>query len=336
MNVCRGVDRHRPSRGLAIVAVLVGMLGGASFAKAETPEWKAPLTIPDLPHDGSRFGVVIVGEPDGTAVAARALVLRTLVDEGHPTEIVPGLAAAPRREDVLRICAEYLLDGVAFVSVHRGHVPALADVVVRDSNGDPFEGTVAADRPGGEQTGSVHWSVPLFTQSRGTFTVPTPSEPPSAAEPRPAPLGPVPPLLWFDERDGSALLGERLLAPGEVYRLLGRPDLELRCQRRTRTKETLLATGIVSLATGLVLGTALWASGHGPYIDTGWPSSDAGVNFYVINGALLAAGVGALAASSAVDPNPMDRRERFVRARDFNAARIPDDDDPDDPEPTTQ
>ena len=280
---------------------------------------------------------MIVGEPDGTAVAARAVVSRALVDEGHPVEIVPGLEATPRREDVLRICAEYLLDGVAFVSVRRGHVPALADVAVRDSNGDPFEGTVVPDRLGGDLPGGVHWSAPLFTASKATFAVPTPIEASSAAEPPPAPVGPLPPLLWFDERDGSALLGERLLADGEVYRLLGRPDLELRCQSRTRTKKTLLATGVVSLATGLVLGTVLWASGHGPYIDTGWPSSDAGVNFFVINGALLAAGIGALAASSAVDPNPMARSERFMRARAFNAARLPDDDgDPDDPEPTTR
>jgi hypothetical protein len=311
--------------------VLVGALAGASAAKAEPPQ--RPLTIPDLPHDGSRIGVLIVGEPDGTAIAARAVVIRAIQSDGHPVEIVPALAAAPRRADVLRICAEYVLDGVAFISVRRSHVPVLADVEVRDANGDPFQGTVAADRPGGEGTASVHWSVPLFTASRVSFAVPTPVEPPSAAEPRPAPLGPLPPLLWFDERDGSALLGERVLATGEVYRLFDRPELEPECRSRTSAKKVLLASGIAASAAGLVLGTVLWASGHGPYIDTGWPSSDAGKNFFLINGALLGVGISAIAVSSAIDPNPMTRRERFAHARDFNAARLPDDHDDDDAEP---
>jgi hypothetical protein len=174
------------------------------------------------------------------------------------------------------------------------------------------------------------WTAPLFTQSKATFAVPAP-ESPGAAEPRPAPLGPLPPLLWFDESNGSALLGERVLADGEVYRLLGRPDLEPRFQRRMSAKHALLVTGIAASAAGLLLGTALWASGHGPYIS--WPSSDQSANFFYINGAILAVGVGALAASWSIDPHPMARSERFARARDFNAARLPDNDDSDDPEP---
>jgi len=315
MIVSRGVDRRRSSRWLAIVAVLVGMLAGASRAKAEAPGWKAPLTIPDLPHDGSRFGVVIVGEPDGTAVAARAVVSRALVDDGHPVEIVPGLAAAPRREDVLRICAEYLLDGVAFVSVRGGHVPALADVAVLDSNGDPFRGEVVPD-----QEGRV-LRTPILTSSTATFTVPTPVEPPSAAEPRPMPVGPLPPLLWFDERDGSARLGDRLLADGEVYRLLGDPDFELRFQGRMRAKHALLATGIAASAMSLLVVPVLWSAAG-----SRWPPPYESSTFFYVDGTLLAAGVGAFIASWSIDPNPMARRERFARARDFNAAQLPDDD----------
>jgi hypothetical protein len=331
--VRRRAYRHPKGRGLAIAVVLVGALAGASAANAEAHAGKAPLTIPDLPHDGSRFGLVIVGEPDGTAIAAREVVSRVLVDDGHPVAIVPALAAAPRREDVLRICAESLLDGVAFVSVRRGHVPALADVEVLDSNGDPFEGAVVPESVGGNTTSESHWSAPVFTASRTSFAVPMPVESPSAAEPRPAPRGPLPPLLWFDERDGSALLGERVLATGQVYRLLRRPELEAECQSRTSAKKTILAAGIAASAAGLLLGTVLWASGHGPYINTGWPSSDAGIDFFVINGALLGAGISAIAVSSAIDPNPMARHERFVRARDFNAKRLPDDEDGDEEEP---
>ena len=310
---------------MAIAVVLVGALAGASPAKAETPASTVPLTIPDLPRDGSRFGLLIVGEPDGTAIAARAVVGRALASEGHPTEIIPGLEAVPRREDVLRICAQHALDGLASVSVRRGHAPAQADVVVRDANGDPFRGEMVRDREEGRVL-----RTPLFTESKATFIVPTP-ESPTAAEPRPAPLGPLPPLLWFDERDGTALLGDRLLAAGEVYRLLGRPDLELSFQRRMRAKHALLATGIAASAIGVLLAPVWKLSGHSG--DLGWSSSDTATNFFYINGAILALGVGALATSWTIDPHPMARRERFERARDFNAARLRDDDDPDDPEP---
>jgi hypothetical protein len=325
--------RYRPSRGLAIAVVLVGALAGASRVHADTPASPVPLTIPDLPHDDSRFGLLIVGEPDGIAIAARAVVRRALENDGHPVEVISGLEAVPRREDVLRICAQNKLDGLAFVVVRRGHVPALADVGVRDANGDPFEGEAVPDRLGGDEPSRVHWTAPLFTASKATFNVPA-SEEPEVAEPRPAPLGPLPPLLWFDERNGSALLGERLLADGEVYRLLGRPDLELSFQSRMRTKNTLLATGIAASSTGLLLGLVLsMVEGHRPTL--GWPSSDKEANFFFVDGAVLAGGIAALAVAWSIDPHPMARHERFERARDFNAARLHDDDpdDPDDPEP---
>ncbi|HVR02616.1 MAG TPA: hypothetical protein VMT47_10820 [Polyangia bacterium] len=110
------------------------------------------------------------------------------------------------------------------------------------------------------------------------------------AEPRPAPVGPLPPLLWFDERDGNALLGERLLAAGEVYRLLGRPDLELSFQRRMRAKHALLATGIAASTIGVLLAPVLWNfSGHSG--ELGWRSSDRAAKFFYIDGAILALGI---------------------------------------------
>jgi hypothetical protein len=299
--------------------VLIGALAGASPAKAETPAQTVPLSIPNLPRDGSRFGLLIVGEPDGTAIEARTIVSRALVSEGHTTElIIPGLEAVPRREDVIGICAQHELDGLAFVSVRHGDAPARADVVVRDANGDLFHGQVVPDPDGSALR------TPLLTDSKATFIVPTP-ESPSAAEPRPAPLGPPPPLLWFDERNGSALLGERLLADGEVYRLLGRPDLELRFQRRMRAKHALMATAIAASATGVLLVPLLWG-----FADHGQQPS---AKFFYIDGAIVAAGLGALIASWSIDPHPMARSERFARARDFNAARLPDDAHPYDPEP---
>jgi hypothetical protein len=317
-----GASHNRPSQGLAIAVAFIGALSGASAAKAETSTPTVPLTIPDLPHDDSRFGLLIVGEPDGTAIAARTVVRSALASEGHTTElIIPGLEAVPRREDVLRICAQHRLDGLAFVSVRHGDVPARADVVVRDANGDPFRGEVVPDPDG--------WALrtPILTESGATFTVPRP-ESPSAAEPRPAPLRPLPSLLWFDDRDGSALLGDRLLADGEVYRLLGRPDLELRFQSRMRAKHALLVTGIAASAMSLFVVPVLWSVARG-----GWPSPDRSGAFFYIDGALLAGAVGAVVGSWSIDPHPMARRDRFTLARDFNAARLPDDDDPDHPEP---
>jgi hypothetical protein len=315
-------DQNRTGAGLAIAVVLISALAAASPAKAETPAPTARLTIPDLPRGGSRFGLLIVGEPDSTAIAARTAVSRALVLEGHTTElIIPGLAAAPRREEVLRICAQHELDGLAFVSVRHGDAPARADVVIRDANGDPFRGEVVPDPEGRALR------TPLFTESKATFTVPTP-ESPSAAEPRPAPLRRLPPLLWFDERDGSALLGDRVLADGEVYRLLGHPDLELRFQSRMRAKNALLVTGIAASAVSLLIGPLLWS-----VAERGWPSPDRSPTFLYVDGALLAVAVGAFSASWSIDPHPIGRRERFALARDFNAARLPHDDDRDDPQP---
>jgi len=235
-------------------------------------------------HKGSRFGLLIVGEPDSTAIPAREVVNSAFVSEGHPTEIIPGLEAVPRREDVLRICAQHTLDGLAFVSVRRGDEPAVADVVVRDANGDPFRDEVAPEREEGRVL-----RTPLSTQSKATLTVPAP-ESAGGAEPRPAPVGPLPPLLWFDERDGNALLGERLLAAGEVYRLLGRPDLELSFQRRMRAKHALLATGIAASTIGVLLAPVLWNfSGHSG--ELGWRSSDRAAKFFYIDGAILALGI---------------------------------------------
>jgi hypothetical protein len=308
----------RPRRGLAIAFVLVGTLAAWSPAKAGTPAPKVPLTIPDVPRDGSRFGVLIVGEPDGTAMAARAAVSRALESQGHRTDVIQGLAVAPRREDVLRICAENELDGLAAVSVRTGTAPARADVMVLDANGDPFRGVIAPDFDG------FTLRAPTLTRSDATFIVPAP-ESPVAAEPRPAPLDPVPPLLWYDDRDGSARLGEHLLGDGEVYRLLGRPDLEVAFQQRMHTKNVLLVTGVVASAVGVLLGSALWLSGRG----IEWPSSDRTANYFYINGALLAVGVGALSASLSIDPHPIARSERLRRARLFNAARLPDDGDAD-------
>jgi hypothetical protein len=190
-------SRYRLSRGLTIAVVIISALAAVSPAKAETPAPTVPLTIPDLPREDSRFGLLIVGEPDGTAIAARTIVSRALVIAGHTTQlIIPGLTAVPRREDVLRICAQHKLDGLAFVSVsvRHGDERARADVVVRDANGDPFRGEVVPD-----QEGRV-LRTPRLTKSEATFIVPTP-ESPSAAEPRPLALGPVPALLWFEERD---------------------------------------------------------------------------------------------------------------------------------------
>ncbi|HVZ74008.1 MAG TPA: hypothetical protein VHJ20_16625 [Polyangia bacterium] len=306
--------------GIAIAVVLDGAFAAASPADAETHPPGAPVVIPALPREGSRFGVLIVGEPDETAIAARALVDRALVMEGHTTElIVPGLLAAPRREDVLGICARHQLDGLAFVSVRHGDAPVRADVVVRDANGDLYRHDILQDQM------VPLLRTPVVTLSKATFVVPV-RESPSVAEPHPAPLEPLPPLLWFDERDGSALLGERLLAGGEVYRLLGHPELERRFQHRMRAKNALLATGVAAAVAGLLVVPVLWESGSGT---PAYRSS----TFFVVDGALLAAAVGAVAASWSIDPHPMTQRERFSLARAFNAARLSSDDDPDDAEP---
>jgi hypothetical protein len=308
----------------AIAVVLVGALAGAAPSKAEAPAPPKRLVITDVPHDGSRFGVLIVGEPDGTAVAARTAVSRELARQGHPVEIVPGLEAGPRREDVLRICAQYTLDGLAFVAVRRGPEPALAEVAVVDANGDPFRGSFVPSV--GALPDQTYWTAPRLTQSSSTFTVPTLELLASAAERRPAPLGPVPPLLWFDERDGSAMLGQRALGTGEVYRLLGRPELELPTQRRMHQKHVLLVSGIAASAAAVLLAPALLVTGHEP----DWQSDASSTRFVFVDGALLAAGIGALAASLTIDPNPMAPNERFARARDFNAARLPDEAAPED------
>jgi hypothetical protein len=93
-----------------------------------------------------------------------------------------------------------------------------------------------------------------------------------------------------------------------------------------RVKHVLLATGVAAAVMSLFVVPAVWnfAGNRSPFRSS---------SFFAVDGALLVAAVGAFSASWSIDPHPMARRERFALARDYNAARLPDDDEPDDPAP---
>jgi hypothetical protein len=292
------------------VLALVSFALAPVVARAAT----APaLAIPALPSEGQTLGLLVVGPPTPAGLAARGAVRVFLEVHGHHVVLLPSTGAPPHRDDVLKLCAERTLDGVAFVKISTAPDGISAEVELRDMNGDLYSEVVSSD---GLAAASSR------RESKAQFAIPDVRAPPSrrALEASTAPAAnapPAPEFVWFEDHGAVAVLGEARLADGEVYRVLGRPDLQARYVARAERKTTLRGLGGVALALGLLAGPpALLVAA---LCDHDCAKADA---FAIGAGALFYGGVVSLIVAAATDPEPVEYRQRLSLARDYNKQRL--------------
>jgi hypothetical protein len=288
---------------VSFASVLLALLGSRAQAASE-------LLIPALPGASQTFGLVVVGPQTPAAFAARNVVQHALESRQHHVVLVPAMATSPQRADVLKLCAAQTLDGVAFVRIWTLASPVIAEVEVRDMNGDLY---VESSPSHGPAAGPVErWSKASFSLAGDPVQPPLADTPPMMGDAASSAL----PLLRFDGGE-QAVLGDLRLAGGEVYKALGRPDLAERYADRGDLKTGLKILGGISFGAGLLLG---------PFAVAGraFCSHDCGrATAYMLGDAgLFWGGLGAIFAGAFIDSDPVDYRERLDLARAYNRQRL--------------
>jgi hypothetical protein len=297
---------------LARLAPLLVALLASTPAWAGVPAQLPRITIPALPRAGETFGLLVVGAPTAAALAARDVVRVALESFGQHVIVLPTASAPPQRADVLKLCAERTLDGVAFVKISTVAPQVRVELEVRDQNGDLFRQVETTEDLGG---------TPRERTSQASFTLPdgpgpAPRMEGSEAAPPATPPSPPPALLWF-EPDGRAVLGDLRLADGEVYRVLGRPDLQARRDERLARKTALKVLGGVALGIGLLAATPAM-------IAVALCTHDcAKAEVFLIGAATLAdGGITALVVGALTNADPVRPGERLDLALGYNRARL--------------
>jgi hypothetical protein len=212
---------------------------------------------------------------------------------------------------VLALCADRTLDGVATVRISTAAPTVVAEVEVRDLNGDLFSDT---DGPRDPVTSAVRTAKTSFAV-RAAPSPPATGDASDVAAPVSTPA--TPPLLWFDDRGERAVLGDITLANGEEYRVMGRADLQARYAERAARKTTLKVLGGVALGLGTLV--AMPAVLTKLVCTNDCTKANA---LLVVSGVLGWGGIAALIVGGVTDANPVDYHERLDLARSYNRSRV--------------
>jgi hypothetical protein len=220
----------------------------------------AALTLADddaalrtaVPPAATTIAVMVLGELDTQAAAARDAVVGALRRSGHRVRLIGGAPGTyvemPSTDVIQRFCSLFHLDMVAVVSPG-----ASLEVQLYDRTGTLVGHPVMAARPADPAPRSL--PTPPAPQS-----VPAPPARIEPADPRVKALGEE---LYAREQVGIGLdgivyqgQGLRRLEGADFYATVGRPDLADQYRRRQRNKGVAMGVGGAALGVGVIWGIA--------------------------------------------------------------------------------